>query len=405
MTAPQQTDKDTGNEDVGAPEITDESARPWIQHAFGQEWPDIPQHIVPDLQPSADDEAIAQRLLTAYANCRRDLANQIPIGDDLWSAIGRFQSNFFSVLEAADPRALAAYLCNMARQDATIGITQGSGEYAWITGSADYARFRALLIKDKLISFAEATGAISPENPEQGPWGEILYADPDSLFRRIEEALGLSLAPPPIDGGLFKLPVADTLIHDRDLHAQFAAWSIRGFAGDGARVLEIGGGVGRAAYWGVRMGLGHYTLVDLPHIAVLQGYYLLKALPKHRIQLYGESVPEAVASVLPHFAIGSISAGEIDVVFNQDSLPEIHRDWALRYIARAREIAPKWFCSINQEAGEPYGQEFGVPPTPEDPRQNIVGDLVREVGGFHRFVRAPYWLRKGYAFELYRPAG
>jgi hypothetical protein len=91
----------------------------------------------------------------------------------------------------------------------------------------------------------------------------------------------------------------------------------------------------------------------------------------------------------------------VDMVFNQDSLPEIHRDAALDYIAWIRQISLRWFYSINQEANEAYTQDFWQPAGESDPRQNIVHALVKAYG-FRRVMRAPYWLRKGYASELYQ---
>ena len=384
-----------------APEVTEEALRAWIQHEIGNPQPHVPRLVVPDIAPSEIDEAIAARLIAAYSACKKAEAAYPTIGADIWSAIRKLQAHFFTVLESGDAKALAAYLCNMSRHDATIGIGQGDGEYRWITTSPEYESFRALLIKDKLVSFAEAVGAIRCECPEQGPWGQHLHADNDVLLRALEECVGISLAPPDIDGGLFKIPAGTGLLHDRDLHSQFAAWSMREIAGPNARICEIGGGVGRAAYWAQRFGLGQYTIFDLPHINVLQGYYLLKSLPMDQVRLFGETLDNTRVTVWPYFAKDRITPGTVDMVFNQDSLPEIHRDAALDYIAWIRQISPRWFYSINQEANEAYTQDFWQPAGESDPRQNIVHALVKAYG-FRRVMRAPYWLRKGYASELYQ---
>jgi hypothetical protein len=384
------------------PEITDEAVRAWIQHEIGDPRPDIPRLVVPDIAPSEIDEAIAARLIASYNACKKEEAAYPAIGADIWSAIRGLQARFFTILESGDPKALAAYLCNMSRHDATIGISQGDGEYRWITTSPEYEYFRALLIKDKLVSFAEAVGAIRCECPEQGPWGEHLNADIDVLLHALEECVGISLAPPEIDGGLFKIPAGSGLLHDRDLHAQFAAWSMREIAGPNATICEIGGGVGRAAYWAQRFGLGPYTILDRPHVNVLQAYYLLKSLPMDQVRLFGETLDNPRVTVWPYFEKRRITPDAVDIVFNQDSLPEIHRDAALDYIAWARQISPRWFYSINQEAAVAYTQNFGEPAGESDPKQNVVGALVTEAHGFRRVMRAPYWLRKGYTSELYQ---
>jgi hypothetical protein len=384
------------------PEITEEAVRAWIQHEIGNRRPAVRGILVPDIAPSEIDEAIAERLIAAYKACKKEEAAYPAIGADIWSAIRRLQEGFFSILESDDPKGLATYLCNMSRHDATIGITQGNGEYGWITTSPEYQHFRALLIKDKLVSFAEAVGAIRCECPEQGPWGEHLHADIDVLLRMVEKCVGIALVPPEIDGGLFKIPAGAGLLHDRDLHAQYAAWSMREIAGPNASICEIGGGVGRAAYWAQRFGLGQYTILDLPHVNVLQGYYLLKSLPMDQVRLFGEALGNPRVTVWPYFEKRRIACGAVDMVFNQDSLPEVHREAALDYIEWAWQISPRWFYSINQEAAATYNQSFWEPATESDPKQNVVGLLVTEANGFRRVMRAPYWLRKGYAAELFQ---
>jgi hypothetical protein len=388
--------------ELDAPQITDEIIQAWIRHPVGTPRPDVPRVVVPDGTPSEIDEAIAVRLLASYNACKKEEAAHPAIGPDVWSAIRRLQAAFFTVLESGEPKTLAAFLCNMSRHDATIGISQGNEEYRWITSSPEYEHFRALLIKDRLVSFAEAVGAIRCECPEVGPWGRHMHADIDVLLQALEERVGTSLAPPEIDGGLFKLRAGTGLVHDRDLHGQFAAWSMREIAGPDAAICEIGGGVGRAAYWAQRFGLGPYTIIDLPHVNVLQGYYLLKSLPMDQVCLYCETLADPRVTVLPYFEKRLIDSDEVDMVFNQDSLPEIHRDAALDYLAWTRKIARSWFYSINQEAGEAYSQRFWEPAGEGDPRQNVVSELATEARGFRRILRAPYWLRRGYTAELYQ---
>lgn len=398
---------ETGAESISSttpadtPEITDEAVRAWLQHETGDNWPKIHAVVVPDRQANEVDELIATRLLASYVACKKEEAKHPSIGADIWSSIKSLQGRFLSVLESHNAKELASYLVNMSRHDATIGLTQGEGEHRWITTSKSYEQFRALLIKDKLVSFAEAVGAIRCECPEQGSWGDSLHIESDALVKSLEQAIGISLTPPDIDGGLFKIACSDALFHDRDYYAQFAAWSMREIAGLGSVVCEIGGGVGRAAYWAQRFGLGAYTILDLPHVNVLQGYYLLKSMPMDQVRLFGETVDNPKVTVWPYFQKEKIEGGTVDIVFNQDSLPEIHRDAALDYIAWSRRISARRLYSINQEAEGSYTQEFWLPATADDPKQNLVRGLVSEVTGFRQIMRAPYWLRRGYTSELY----
>jgi hypothetical protein len=168
-----------------------------LAHRTGLRRAVVESLIVPDLAPDQRDVEIAERLLAAY---RRSVADEMHHpksgGSDLWLHIRNLQSVFLNLLDREDPAALAAYLCNMSRHDATLGTVQGHLEYRHICRSRSYRRFIAAMAKDKLVSLAEAVGAIPCENPEQGPWGENLHLDIDYLIAEVERVIGLQIAPP-----------------------------------------------------------------------------------------------------------------------------------------------------------------------------------------------------------------
>jgi len=73
-----------------------------------------------------------------------------------------------------------------------------------------------------------------------------------------------------------------------------------------------------------------------------------------------------------------------DVIVNVDSLTELGRAVAERYLRRAAELAPT-FWSVNHEVNA-----FRV------------FSLNASLRVFQSVDRRPYWLRAGYAEELYR---
>ena len=372
-----------------------------ISHSIGSHYPEVPSEIVPDLRPAVQDIQITERLLKAYKLCIADeSASQTMLKPDVWSMISKLQSSFLGILERNDPPSLANYLCNMCRHDATNGTVQGDLEFNKISNDSGYREFVALMIKDKLVSLAEAVGVVPCENPEQGVWGKSLHMDIDSLVEKVEQAIGLDISPPPIDGGLLKIRSAKALYHERDLNAIYTAWSLKQIlsAKKNASICEIGAGSGRVAYWCNRFGFKSYTIFDLPHINVIQGYYLLKSLPDARIVLYGESEgvnnPNQI-TIRPHFFINKIEPDQFDLVLNQDSFPEINRETVLNYLVWIKKVSRQLFYSINHESR---------PPTGSDLQQNIPA-LIEEVGGYQRIFRIPYWLRRGYVAELYTIIG
>ncbi|MDO9271438.1 MAG: putative sugar O-methyltransferase [Rugosibacter sp.] len=367
-----------------------------IAHSYGLFAPNVPSRIIPDVQPNAEDKKIAGRLLRAYRLSTADNQPEQSLRQDIWTKIRSHQPMFFEVLQQDDPAVLAAYLCNMSRHDATSGTVQGRQEYIKIRYNPLYRRFISLYIKDKLVSLAEAVGAIACENPEQGSWGKNLHIPAGQLIKAIEKKLATDITPPVADGGLLKISGGSAQFHERDLNAIYTAWNLANILKNtSGSVCEIGAGAGRVAYWGWRFGIGSYSIIDLPHINVIQGFYLLKALPDAPIRLYGE--PEITPknhgiTVAPTHDIQKFPPGRFDLVLNQDSFPEIHADTVRDYLLRIREISKKYFLSINHES-RPSSIEGAV--------QLRVQDLIDEVGAYQRLWRMPYWLRQGYVMELY----
>ena len=361
----------------------------------------IPAQFVPDIRATDEDVEICRRLLRAYEAANADDPSRgRPRPADVWTHIAKRQTTLFEALDRGDPARLAAYLCNMSRHDATQGTVQGDAEYQHLRRSRRYRRFVANMAKDKLVSLAEAVGALPSENPEQGSWGTHFTIPIEDVVRRIERCLGAQISPPPIDGGFYKIGSNGGLFHERDCNAIYTAWLVNHLlpGHEPPVVCEIGGGVGRVAYWSTRLGIRDYTLIDLPHINVLQGFYLLKSAPRLRVELHGEAAATGSAdtdqpqiTIAPFFARGKVRHDTFDLVLNQDSFPEINEDIVRGYL-EWMATSTKFFLSINHES-QPRGTGEVL--------QNNVAALLQDIGGYDRRLRQPYWLRRGYVMELY----
>ena len=372
-----------------------------LQHEVGLlRRPGVDAIIVPDKAPGDDDVAIAERLLAAHRAAAASAPPASPDGPrDVWTFIVAGQERFAALLRDGDPRQLAAYLCNVSRHDASVGITQGDLEHERLLADRAYRDFVARLIHDKLVSLAEAVGALPVENPEQGEFGVSVRRSPAELVQRISERLGTDIAPPDVDGGLLKIDTGRGLVHERDANAIYTAHLLRRTApGPAARICEIGGGSGRVAYWSHRLGLRDYTVVDLPHVNVVQGYYALKSLPADEVWLYGERAPKAGAPLLrfmPAHAIGELDGERFDLVLNQDSFPEMSESTVNEYLEWIAGCCDGSLLSINQESKPPYAGGLV---------HASVAELTAAAGHFELTHRFPYWLRRGYVVELYRIA-
>lgn len=352
-----------------------------LQHPRGRRVPEAT--LVADKAAGPDDVAIAMRLLAAYRAASRDERTREP---DIWTTIAARQRSFAQLLSRGDAGQLAQYLCNVSRHDASEGITQGAAEYRRLTQVAPYREFVARMVRDKLVTLAEAVGALPAENPEQGPYGASIRWDLGDVVDRVSDRIGISIRPPDIDGGLLKIDTGRGLFGERDANAIYTAWLLKGLGA--SSICEIGGGSGRVAYWSHKLGMVPYTVIDLPRTNVVQGYYLLKTLPS--VSVYNEPTTGDV-TILPDRAVEKPQP-RFDVVVNQDSFPEIARGAVTAYLRWIRMHAER-FVSINHE---------NASAGPAGTRQLNVHQMLADADGFELVQRWPYWLRKGYVVEIHR---
>ena len=371
-----------------------------ITHAQSRAAPRIRASFAPERRPLDADVEAASRVLNAWhRGLERHPVVSSDSADALWGGLARHHhGELFSLLGKKNPLGLAEYLCNMPRHGATHGIIQGEAEFRKASASRRFQDWSALFILDRLVSLAEIVGVLRMENPEQGRWGENLYEAPDELVAKLENALGIGITVPPVEGCLFTLETKSGRLHFRDITALYAAWRIRAITNhlEGAAICEIGGGVGRVAYYCSKFGIGNFAIFDLPLVNVLQGYFLIRALPGANVVLYGEDMPAdgRAIRVLPGWAFQEVPSKTFDLVLNQDSFPEIERSTVRQYLREIARTTRSHFLSINHEAESPIGASAA--------RTLVVGDVVQEVGGFERLYRFPCWVRAGYVEELYR---
>jgi hypothetical protein len=139
-----------------------------LQHAGVVPRPQTRAVVVPDRQPDAGDVAIANRLLSAYRMASRAGGSSAHSSRETSGAtLPGASSASPSILARGDAEEVALYLGNVSRHDASEGITQGSGEFKRIVHDPAHRDFVALMVKDKLVSLAEAVGRCRPRTPSR----------------------------------------------------------------------------------------------------------------------------------------------------------------------------------------------------------------------------------------------
>ena len=241
--------------------------------------------------PDLDTEIpLMNQLLAAYHQAASDEAKRGRL-HDTWTFIERSVfPDFIDLVHQKDVVALAEYMRSFFAKSISHGTYQGHQATAGLAhpGAATVVASRVI---DSLASLAEAIGLLRVENPEQGHYGENLFRDPNEIIDALASALNFDPVPPNVAGFKFGLRSSRGLLGQTDVRAMYSAYRIRTLtaaAKNGPSVCEIGGGIGTVAYYANLLGIRNYTIIDLPAILFMQGYWLSRALPNASIRFYGD---------------------------------------------------------------------------------------------------------------------
>jgi putative sugar O-methyltransferase len=118
---------------------------------------------------------------------------------------------------------------------------------------------------------------------------------------------------------------------------------------DKPRVLEIGAGLGKTAYYALEFGIKDYTIVDIPITASFQAYFLGRSIGEDKICLETESLknsPEKIKIFKPDTFLQSKE--RYDLIINVDGMTELDKSMAQSYWDKIKTSASQ-FISINHE--------------------------------------------------------
>jgi SAM-dependent methyltransferase len=233
------------------------------------------------------------------------------------------------------------------------------------------------MIHDALQRVAVASGALRfPYPPGNDPLHSI-----EDLLNSLDDLLGFRIEFPNPFRYEFGLATSRGIANFRAIQSVYQAWRTKLIAQSlrGDRILEIGAGLGRNAYYAQKLGFQSYTIVDVPSTQLAQGYFLGRVIGSDSVSLHGEQ-DEYVRLRSPTWLANSNEV--FDIVLNVDSLSEMDRAHASAYVEIAKRSA-KAFLSINHEHN-PF----------------TVRELLIE-SEMHPVSRSVYWPRPGYIEELY----
>ena len=337
--------------------------------------------------------ALGKRIQASYGP---HLAAIQPEGDPtIWDSIRDVHLAGLRQALAGESETFVDFAGSLFRTSAVNGFSYGSTFDPW----PHRWHYLPVQIELSVVTLAEYLGIVRAECPEQGEraaWTQQFTEE--GLISALEKNLGVRIEHPRIGnprGTMFggRFIARETCSHLYAAHRMKALIDAE-IPNGPVNVVEIGGGYGGTCHWlrqllGARM--GRYAIVDLPEVSAIQAVFLGDTLGG-RVSLPGETSNDATVRLLLTDELGLLGF-EPDVAINQDSLPEMPRSEALRYLDWIGHSAARLFLSFNQEAFAHNGEQ-GL--------QNWVPELASLHKEFFRFSRETSWDRRGYVEEGYR---
>jgi hypothetical protein len=350
-----------------------------------EEAPEVPD--VPFGQSEApvagDDSQLIDRIVDAYR-----LAIQTPLGnpDSMWlhGPLLENRRDIHEAIIAGNVASVQALLRDPGSTDLLLGFENLTRSFRSEHLQSLDPRAFAFGQYLNLLRLCEAVGVRRVRHYDQPdpPQPEI-----EDLLVRLDQLFGFRVEFPNPFPDEWGVATKRGISSYRAPHALYQAWRIWQVVRriKSPRVLEIGGGLGRTAYYARKFGVLDYTIIDIPMSLVAQANFLGRTVGPNQLQLHGErKIRASCIKLLPPREFLTMIKG-YDLILNVDSLTEMARETAQAYCNAIHQCA-RAFLSINHE---------GLPFT--------VAELMPH--GFDQ--RSPYWMRPGYVEEvsLQVPAG
>ena len=211
------------------------------------------------------------------------------------------------------------------------------------------------LVIDKILNFAEFLGILRHNNPEQY---RIIFEKPnlDFLISEIERKINLELEFKNVFPGEKGVKTQKGIISSREIQAIYQAYQIKEISkkNNFKSILEIGGGLGRTAYYCYKFGIKDLTIVDLLIPQVCQLNYLSRVLNEETIlnekQIKEiDGLEDKIKIISPNYLFNNEE--KYDLVFNSDSFTEIDTLSQIKYVNFISEKT-NYFYSINHECNK-----------------------------------------------------
>lgn len=326
-----------------------------------------------------DDKVLVERVVKAY-----QLASKQHLGNSMWQMFfDQYHKKIHEVFQSGQLDQATYVLRNPGANDLFSGIDYLRKADLPKFDSYEFSMNETLTSFDRLIRLGEAIGAIKLDNPVPPK-----YWDAQFVIDKLEKFLGFTLNFPNPYSDEVGVWTSRGVVSYRAPQALYQAWLIKNLVKDipNPKILEIGAGLGRTAYYARMFGIEDYTIIDIPMTATASSYFLGRTLGEEQILLLGESCenPDKRIKILtPDSFIGQFDE-TYDLIINVDSLTEMDFSVAKAYV-NTIEKTTSIFVSINHEVNPFTAREI-----------LIKSQFLKEC------TRNNYWMRSGYCEEIFK---
>jgi hypothetical protein len=310
--------------------------------------------------------------------------------DSMWTQFAAHNRLVHDALLADDRETLRRIFGDPGSSDLFIGVdnlalTLAAGISQGAASLIDHTRQCVLLLAEA-IGIRRWLPAGSEHQKNYYPLGYELSPSIDTVLDELSAALGFDIQFPNPFVGEVGIGTSRGVASYRAIQALYQCHRLRqemqGIKRQ--RVIEIGPGMGRTAFYARAAGITDYTTVDLPLGVVSQACFLGAVLGSEGIWMIGD--PPSLASgrirLLPNDQ-KYFENERFGVALNVDSMTEMGAESSAKYALWLATHADL-FLSINHEANDP-----------------VIADLARRFFPQAATRRYPYWMRFGYIEEIF----
>jgi HAMP domain-containing protein len=315
--------------------------------------------------------------------------------DSIWGQISAKQRPIHDALMEDSNGRLRTIFADPGSTDMYYGVDNMAISLRYLPDGTDTflrdAAGHVVLNRELLVTLGSALALLrwSPPGAEQrfdhGSHGDPSL-DIESLLARISDLLGFDVRFPNPFSPELGLTTSRGIVSQRAVQALYQVHRVlqelRGLAR--RSVLEIGPGMGRAAYYGMMAGISDYTTLDLPLGVVAQACFLGAAIGPEAIWLVGDDPTAAHGRIRLLPSTLPLPDRSFALVVNVDSMPEMD--------TAALDTYGAWIAS-HSDALLSINHEANLPTIAD------IGDRFFASAMSRRF---PYWMRTGYVEETFR---